>query len=246
MKLLVVAITTILSCSLGGTFPPFAFDSNLLGLADGTSQEVQQTPEVSPDIKAKIEKLTSTNAVERAEAACRLGELKATAAIPALVKLLSDDTEVQQPVCGERNKWADDKFSKTTPGEMAAVALSRMGKVAVEPLIAALKSDAWQARENAAFAMGLIRDDRNVEPLIKALRDSAWQVRSKAAWSLGLVGDHRAVEPLAAALKDSAEQVRSQAAWALGLKGDERSVEGLIGALSDSSPQVQSQAAWAL
>ena len=248
MKLLLVAIITLLSLSLGGgTFSPYALNSGLLAISDPSPQQTEQIAEVTPEAKARIDKLASTNPAERAEAACRLGELKATAAIPALIKLLGDDAEVQQPVCGEKHKWGNDQISKTTPGEMSAVALSRMGKQAVEPLNVALKSsDAWQARANAAFALGLIRDGRSVEPLIKATEDSAWQVRCRAVWSLGLAGDYRAVEPLTVALKDSEEKVRSQAAWALGLKGDERSVEGLIAALTDTSPQVQSQAAWAL
>ncbi|HJX91024.1 MAG TPA: HEAT repeat domain-containing protein, partial [Pyrinomonadaceae bacterium] len=244
MKLVLVAIATLVSLSLGGgPFNPNPLNTSLLALSDSTPQSNQQTPEIPPDVRAQIEKLTSTSAIDRAEAACRLGELKATQAIPALIKLLGDDNEVTQPVCGEKHRWGDSQLSKTTPGEMAAVSLSRMGRQAVEPLIGALKSDVWQARANSAFALGLLRDDRNVEPLITATRDSYWQVRSRAVWSLGLVGDYRAVEPLTLALKDGEEKVRSQAAWALGLKGDERSIESLIAALNDSSPDVQSQAA---
>ena len=218
MKLLFVAISAVLSLSMGGgTYSPF--DLTLIS-STTQSQSTQQTAEVSPDVNAKIAKLSSPSAVERAQAACQLGELKAASAIPALIRLLGDDAEIRQPVCGERKQWDDSESFKTTPGENAAVALSRMGRQAVEPLIAALSSDVWQARANTAFALGLIHDSRNVEPLIAATKDAMSEVRSKAAWSLGLVGDERAVVPLVDSLKDADEKVRSQAAWALGLKGD--------------------------
>ena len=208
----------------------------------------QQTAnEVSVDTKANIQKLASADARERTEAACKLGKARAVAAIPGLIQLLSDDTPVEQPVCDEKEKWRGRGETKITPGEMAAVALSQIGREAVEPLTGALRNNsAWQARANSAFALGLIHDPRVIEPLISATKDPEARVRQKASWSLGLVGDHRAVEPLSAALKDADAGVRSQAAWALGLKGDERSVEPLILALQDQNEHVQSQAAWAL
>jgi HEAT repeat protein len=243
MKLLLVAVTVLISYSLG--VPSYAplLDSSL-----GISKPQQERQEASTEVKAAISKLSSSNPRDRVEAACTLGEARATAAIPDLIKLLADDTAVEQPVCGQDKHRGNegDEPPKTTPGEMAAVALSRMKCAAVEPLIGALRTGVWQARSNAAFALGLIRDSRTVEPLIAATRDPEWPVRAKAAWSLGLVGDERAVEPLTLSLKDPEWKVRTQAAWALGLKGDSRAVEGLIAALIDPNPKVQSQAAWAL
>jgi HEAT repeat protein len=157
--------------------------------------------------------------------------LKALEAIPALINLLSDDSPVQQPVCGEKASWKPEHQTDTTPGEMAAVALSQLAPQSVEPIIKAIKDSNVVTRANSAFALGLIRDERNVEPLIAATSDSESRVRAKAAWSLGLAGDNRAVEPLVGLLKDSDWQVRSQAAWALGLKGDDRAVSGLVGAV---------------
>ena len=216
------------------------------GLNSGASQAQQRTSEPSAGVKATIQKLSSTDPRERAEAACALGEARASAAIPALVKILGDDAPVALPVCGQKGSWSAQKDNRLSPGEMAAVALSKIGREAVEPLINALQTEGRQGRTNAAFALGLVRDDRGIEPLITALKDGEWQVREKAAWSLGLSGDQRAVEPLAVALKDKESRVRAQAAWALGLKGDDRAVEALIAALSDENQQVQSQAAWAL
>ena len=67
-------------------------------------------------------------------------------AIPALVKLLSDDTPVDQPVCNQKGSWRSKGDNKTSPGEMAAIALTKMGAASVDPLIDALKADAFQAR----------------------------------------------------------------------------------------------------
>ena len=245
MKLLLVAFATLLSYSLG--VPTYLPIDPSLGFSSELSQQ-KDGSETAECVKTAVQKLSSTNPRERVEGACTLGEARAISAIPDLIKLLGDDSPVEQPVCGQDKHWGNgtDEIPKTTPGEMAAVALSRMKGAAVEPLIGALKAGVWQARANASFAMGLIHDSRTVEPLIAATRDPDWPVRSKAAWSLGLVGDERAVEPLTLSLKDPEWKVRAQAAWALGLKGDSRAVEGLIAALIDPNPKVQSQAAWAL
>ena len=144
MKLLFIAISAVLSLSMGGgTYAPF--DLSLVSSIDQT-QPTQQTTEANADVKAKIARLSSPNPVDRAQAACQLGELRAASAIPALIKLLGDDAEIRQPVCGERKQWDDSENFKTTPGENAAVALSRMGRQAVEPLLGALSADVWQAR----------------------------------------------------------------------------------------------------
>src|SRR5216683_971721 len=242
----VMSLAPVLSlCCLALAFcGPDTLNSSFSRVANLAAQDVAS--DTTPDVKAKIQSLNSPNPRERAEAACALGATRASAAIPALIKTLGDDAPVEQPVCGQKGSWGDNEINKTSPGEMAAVALSRIGLKAVEPLIGALKTEAWQARANAAFALGLIRDERSIEPLIAATTDTEWHVRSKAAWSLGLVGDRRAVEPLVIALKDVEWKVRAEAAWALGLKGDERAVEALVVALSDDNSFVQSQAAWAL
>src|SRR6185369_11864813 len=196
MRILSLAAATIF-CGVGCAFYG-------VGALNTNSLAQQQTAnEISPDTKANIQKLASADPRERTEAACRMGKARAVAAIPGLIQLLSDDTPVELPVCEEKGNWRGRGMDKTTPGERAAVALSQIGREAVDPLIGALRSSAWQARANAAFALGLIHDDRVIEPLISATRDPEARVREKASWSLGLVGDHRAVEPLSVVLKDT-------------------------------------------
>ncbi len=245
MRKLSITISALIISCIGYSF----YGAHGLNSTSGqaaTFNAQQRADEPSAAVKAAIQKLSSPDPRERTEAACALGQAHAPAAIPALIKILGDDAPVEQPVCGQKGSWSAKGDNKISPGEMAAVALSKIGQESVEPLINALKTEGRPGRANAAFALGMVRDERSIEPLIAALQDGEWQVREKAAWSLGLTGDQRAVEYLAGALKDAEWHVRAQAAWALGLKGDDRAVDSLIAALRDENQHVQSQAAWAL
>ncbi|NSW54250.1 MAG: HEAT repeat domain-containing protein [Anaerolineae bacterium] len=83
-------------------------------------------------------------------------------------------------------------------------ALVKIGKPAVEPLIAALtaESDEW-GRSLAAETLGIIGDRRAVDALINLLQDDDESVRVKtyAAEALGKIGDPRAIRPITALLK---------------------------------------------
>ena len=181
----------------------------------------------------------------RTRAACELRELgsQAAPAIPALVRLLADGAPVDPAVC-QLQWWRNNEL--TSPGEQAASALVAIGSRSFDPLLGALKSAAWIARRNAAWALGALDDRRAVGALVGALKDSESPVRGHAAWALGAIDDRAAVEALVAALKDVDEGVRSQVAWALGAIGDAAAVPGLLDALRDASAKVRSQAAWAL
>src|SRR5688500_19172408 len=149
MRILSFAAATIF-CGVGCAFYGVeTLDTNSL-------DKQQSANEISSDTQANIQKLASADARERTEAACRLGKARAVAAIPGLIHLLNDDTPVEQPVCEEKGNWRGRGMDKTTPGEMAAVALSQIGHEAVEPLIAELRRIDWQARDNAAHDLGLM------------------------------------------------------------------------------------------
>ncbi|HEV8482225.1 MAG TPA: HEAT repeat domain-containing protein [Blastocatellia bacterium] len=210
----------------------------------------REKSDVQVDLTEKIRALDSADPRVRAAAACALRSAgkSAAAAIPALVKMLADDTPVGSIDCEREGSWrrGDGNVEDNSPGKQAALALAEIGDEAIEPLINNLRQPDLHARKNSAFALGLIKNPHTVEPLIDSLRDASWQVRSQAAWGLGLKHDQRVVEPLVTALKDGDWQVREQASWALGLQGDKRSVEPLSTALTDVNDQVRSQAAWAL
>jgi HEAT repeat protein len=247
MKRHSIAAATLILCCFGATLSAQQLWHLSLNKTKQAT-EPQESGQVPADVKEKIQALGSGNAVERASATCALGEMgaHASAAIPALINLLADAAQLDQNVCDRHGSWKGKENSKTSVGEFAAVALAKIGKPSVEPLIAALKNGDALTRTNATFALGLVRDERGVEPLIAALTDTEVKVRRQAAWSLGLQRDQRAIEPLIVALKDTDADVRSQAAWSLGLEGDSRSVLPLVAALKDESERVQSQAAWAL
>lgn len=199
------------------------------------------------ELDALITGLRSSDAHDRAMAACRIGRMRRTdvsAARDALIGLLGDGAPVESRLCRERDNWSDERQS--SPGREAAIALERVGPSAIDPLIAVLEGNDGLAREHAAFALGLIEDERAVGPLSAALRDEIVGVRSRAAWGLGMIESAAAVPSLAEALRDSAARVREQAAWALGMIEDSSGVDDLVGALRDEDADVREQAAWAL
>ncbi|HBD07076.1 MAG TPA: PBS lyase, partial [Syntrophobacteraceae bacterium] len=68
--------------------------------------------------------------------------------------------------------------------EQAAHALAAIGPPAVMPLIAVLQSEDQYTCNYAAWALGVIADDRAVEPLIDALDDSRRSLRRNVARAL--------------------------------------------------------------
>ena len=176
-----------------------------------------------PDISEKLE---SKDASLRKQIATEIGNKKAEGAVHVLIKLLEDD---------------EDTVSKA-----AMQGLTGIGKVAVEPLINALRSESWILRYCAARVLGMIQDQRAVEPLIEALKDEAMHVRNWSIWALGKIPDKRAVEPLIVALEDEDYLNRSSAAQTLGKIGDNKAVVGLVEVLKDEQWQVRYSAAKAL
>jgi HEAT repeat protein len=116
--------------------------------------------------------------------------------------------------------------------------LVMLGPPAVEPLIAVLKDPAAGVRDNAATALGDLKDPRAVEPLIAVLEDTDPRSRFIAAHALGEIGDSRAVEPLIAALNDPNDEVRWNAVYALGEVDDPRAVRVLLQALGERNMPV--------
>ncbi len=132
----------------------------------------------------------------------------------------------------------------------AAAALARIGRPAIEPLVAAAGRDEWTVRRGVAEAIGKLdqRDPRLATVLVDMLRGSEKpQVREVAAQSLGKRKDPEAVTRLIKALKDANdEDFRRWAAVVLGMIGDPRAVEPLIAALEDNSVNVRCQVKGAL
>jgi HEAT repeat protein/beta-lactamase regulating signal transducer with metallopeptidase domain len=207
------------------------------------------------DSSMSMNALRSSNATERALAACALGRLGAVEAIPALIGLLGDDTPIQQMKCWDSGGWSPARhtFKQASPGEQAAIALAALSQPAVDPLIAALNNGDPSARRNAAWAIGEIRGGLGtnrtaaVDPLIAILNDADSWVRVAAAFSLGEMRPGQATESLIAALGDAEWNVRMMAAWALGEMKATAAVESLTSlSLRDENEWVRRKAIRAL
>ncbi len=207
------------------------------------------------DSSMSMNALHSSNATERALAACALGRLGAVEAIPALINLLGDDTPIRPIKCWDSGDWSPARhtFKQASPGEQAAIALASLSQHAVEPLIAALNNGDPCVRRNAAWAIGEIRGGLGtnraaaVEPLIATLSDEDSWVRVAAAFSLGEMRPSEATESLIAALGDAEWNVRWMAAWALGEMKARAAVESLTSlSLRDENEWVRRKAAKAL
>ncbi|MCK4624590.1 MAG: HEAT repeat domain-containing protein, partial [Phycisphaerae bacterium] len=114
-----------------------------------------------------------------------------------------------------------------------------------DPLIAALQSDAWEARAGAADVLAKIKAAKAVEPICKLLNDKVWTVRLRAAMSLGQLKDPRANKALAAALKDPDRVVSAAAMRALKNIGP-LSTNMLVTAMTMANPAIRREAIVAL
>jgi len=153
----------------------------------------------------------------RQYAAFLLGKAKNPRAIQPLIESLAD-------------------FDKSVR-EQAMLALSNIGKAAVEPLADAMKQPQWETRYRAAEALGKIADEKGVQPLIAGLRDSRDHVRYMAAKGLEEIGDSDAVEPLIILLKDENVYVRLMAVHALGTLGGKKVGAALRDALESEEDE---------
>jgi HEAT repeat protein len=217
--------------------------------------------EAPADVRKLIAGLHSTSAVKRANAACALGEMRerAAAAIPFLLVLLSDGTQIDSDEsCPNEFPFEDEtwqpefaELKETTVGEAATQALMAIYEPAIKPLISALlRAEHWRARKNAAWALhnrGGIRGDV-MEALIVATRDEAWQVRAQAAYAIGHKGSSEidVIPHLITALNDEHPRVRQSAGMGLWHCADHRAFGPLLTALKDDDPGVRRQAADAL
>ena len=158
--------------------------------------------------------LANRNWIVRMHAAKGLGLAGDPRAIAHLVSLLTDEVKAVR---------AD-----------ATDALVRIGRPALDGLLAALRHDAWILRLHACEALGKIGAEEAVEPLCRAmLKDRDTAVRQDAAKALGGTRSPMALDALTAALTDL--DVRPFAVEALGRLNDLRAVETLIDVVTGKS-----------
>jgi HEAT repeat protein len=183
-----------------------------------TETIIPEKPEGGEDLeKLGLEGLVkalkdSTDPQVRQYAAYLLGKAQNPRAIQPLIEALAD-------------------FDKSVRAQ-ATLALSSIGKAAVEPLAAAMKEPRWETRYRAAEALGKIADDKVVKPLIQGLKDNREHVRYMAAKGLRGLGDSDVVEPMVILLRDENTYVRIMAARALGVIGGKTVESALTTALA--------------
>jgi HEAT repeat protein len=153
----------------------------------------------------------------RQYAAYLLGQAKNPRAIQPLIEALAD-------------------FDKSVR-EQATLALSAIGKAAIEPLAEAMKEPRWETRYRAAEALGKIADEKAVQPLIQGLKDNRDHVRYIAAKGLHDLRESDAVEPLIILLKDENTYVRLMAIRALGAIGGKKVYAALNAALESEQDE---------
>ena len=215
----------------------------------------------SPDHKleqqvktAVVESLGQAVTLRQKQAAVHLTRIAGDGVVEALEEVLQEqDSSVKERAVEILGEIGSRKAAQVLSAGLrdaalayvAKAALVSIGKLAVEPLLAAMKDEQLDVRDRAVEALERISEPA-VEPLIGVLRDQDSDVRSRAAAALGRIQDIRAVAPLIAGLKDYDEEVRGRAAEALGYIKDVRGVEPLIAALRDDNGQVRALAAEAL
>ena len=118
---------------------------------------------------------------------------------------------------------------------------------AVDPLTRSIgQDDSADVRQQSAWALGAVRDERAVDALLRALKDRDHGVRKQSA--SGAQRRSRRTGHRRAGRRHGRRPERSakQAVWAMGAIGDARAVTGVAAALEDKDDDVRHQAAWAL
>ncbi len=165
--------------------------------------------------------LRSRDPAVRENAARALAARRDPAALAALLEAARDD----------------DLFVR----QGAVLALLRMGRSAVEPLVAPLR--AGRSPDAQVAPADKARATRVIATLAVGLQSQEWQVRDAAAWALAQTRSPEAIEPLIAAMGDADERVRRTAVLGVSWTKDGRVVQPLIAKLEDPSREVRYRAA---
>jgi HEAT repeat protein len=190
--------------------------------AQPTVKTAKKLSDLSPVVRAEIDRLASDDAGKRATGAASLAEMgdDAIPAIPYLIGALNDTRSVIGP------------GGQSTVAEVALATLDKLGEPGRLAMLEALKAGSdRRGFDQLMLALGRIKEPRAFEPLVGWLADAHWG--QWAARALGELGDVRAVNPLILALMAN----NSSAASALGKLKDPRAVEPLIEAFDSDVSQ---------
>lgn len=173
--------------------------------------------------------LGSSSSAVRCAGVGVLGYLRNTEALPDIAKIAATDPDP------EARRIA-----------IGALGFSTDSTVVKQTLVAALRDESWQVREEAAVTLGKIKLVDAANDLVLVMTDDYWQVRVKAARSLGKLKARNALPVLIESLHHEISNLRKEAAVALGEVGDVMAIPALEAALDDSDPDVRKLARLAL
>jgi HEAT repeat protein len=211
------------------------------------------------DPAVAYKELRSAQPRDRADAASRLGQARATEAVGSLVAVLDDPDETVRVTAiralgqiGDRRaipalvRRADDPLGSVRLA--LCQALGQLGDPAGIPTLAALLHDPDETiRLGAARALGKIDQGKGNRTLTTAaLRDPSEAVRRHARKVLAERGGREALPELLAALAGDEAEVRAHAATVLADLGDAAAAPALLRAVEDPAPAVRAEAARAL
>jgi HEAT repeat protein len=210
-------------------------------------------------IDVATEDLRSRSALRRARAADLLGAAAVASCVPDLVRLLNDrDADVRRIAARSLGLIGSaaaapallDRIEgpRSVPLNTITMALLRLDRDALEPLVDGLREGTFQVRAVCAELLGLRGSIAALPQLVAALgRREALEVRLRAARALGRIGAPSAVDPLAEAMRgDEPVALRAVATRALGQIGGPRTVSLLREALDAPEHVVATNAARAL
>jgi HEAT repeat protein len=181
----------------------------------------------------------------RAFAATGLGQAKNPAAVAPLIALLNDPEEsVSTAAAMALGKSHDPRsiaplVASLTKFPTVPMALAEFGPAAVEPLLAAAKSDDSAVRGSAIEALLLTHDARAIPAFTAAMNDPDVGVRQLALLSLQTLQAPNFLDALRAALKDPDPACRAMALRASGELPAAESIQIAIAALHDTEPSVR-------
>jgi HEAT repeat protein len=149
---------------------------------------------------------------DRYYAALLLGQLKMKDAVPALIKMLTDETINYR----------------------AAISLGELGDKSAVPALRQMAKDFPAQRLWAGYGLAALGEQDGFDVLNEIIRsDSRWTQRRHAVEMLGKIGNPQALPVLMKALKDTHANVRVSAARALGAIRDPAALPALTEALND-------------
>lgn len=228
--------SVVLLAACASTTTSSSFDISALP----TQEEVATTlaPSLPSELREQIIRLYSRNSLERAKAAAHLGRMaeSAAVAVPYLIRLLPDDTQVQL------SHYLGAGYTsslETTPGEQASHALAEIGGQASNALIRALDSPNARVRRLVAKALGQIGDISAVNFLIKLLNDPDRGVRATAAIALGNYRHPMAAQIIMDAYPKATPSARTDMIFALANINDIIAVPFLVKQAGNPDPGVR-------